>query len=61
MLGVGDAQAEDGPPEQLVMWPPTAERTDDVWIAGTDLGQPVNAHPCRASKTLALALPLNGH
>lgn len=35
MLGVGDAQAEYGRPEH-------------IWIAGTDLGQPVSARPLAA-------------
>jgi hypothetical protein len=39
MMGVGDAQAE----------------TDGVWIAGTDLGQPVSARPFSACvETLAI-------
>jgi len=55
MMGVGDAQAEDGPPEQLTMWPNPTERTDGVWIAGTDLGQPVSARPFSACvETLAI-------
>ena len=45
MMGVGDAQAEDGPPDQLTMWPNPTDNTDGVWIAGTDLGQPVSARP----------------